>query len=115
MANIHNRKIFLDRRRELRQNSTPEELLLWQCLRGKNLGFKFYRQHSIGNYIVDFYCAEKHLIIELDGEQHKDLIEYDTERSFYLQSLGNKIIRFWNNELRQNLTYILNEIRRNLD
>ena len=83
--------------RALRKNMTKEEALLWyQCLcRGK---FRFRRQYVIGNYIVDFYCHQAKLVIELDGSQHCDPkeIEYDKNRTAYLESLGLKVVRFSN-------------------
>jgi very-short-patch-repair endonuclease len=74
-------------------------------LRRNQLGYKFRRQHSIGKYIVDFYCPEKKLIIELDGWQHKEENQkrYDKERSEYMKKLGFNILRFWNNEVNNNL------------
>ena len=71
---IHNNKTLADRRKELRNNATPQEAILWQHLKDSNFGCKFRRQHSIGPYIVDFYCPSKKLIIELDGSQHGRLL-----------------------------------------
>ncbi|HEY0029441.1 MAG TPA: DUF559 domain-containing protein [Bacteroidia bacterium] len=66
---VHNKKSLLEIRRALRKEATPAEYILWQHIRnGKLSGLKFKRQHSIGNYIVDFYCASKRLIIELDAK-----------------------------------------------
>lgn len=73
------------------------------------MGFKFRRQHSIGKYIVDFYCPERKLIIELDGSQHIDN-PYDTERTRYLNKLGFKVLRFWDNEINNNLESVLMKI-----
>jgi very-short-patch-repair endonuclease len=98
---IHNNEIFIERRRELRQNQTPSEKKLWWYLRGQKLGAKFKRQHSIGGYILDFYCPEKKLIIELDGEVHnsEEAREYDTVRDKYFIELGYKVLRFKNEEV----------------
>lgn len=74
------------------------------------MSYRFRRQHSIGYYIIDFYCAEKKLVIEVDGSQHKENEEYDTERSHYLESLNLKVLRFWNNEINDNLTGVLLKI-----
>ena len=99
-----NNKIQLAR--NLRKNSTKQELILWKLLRNygmKNLKFK--RQYPIGNYIVDFICKEKWLIIELDGGQHNepDNILYDEERTNYLNSRGYRVLRFWNTDIDKNL------------
>jgi very-short-patch-repair endonuclease len=76
---IHNRPALKSRRKELRRNSTPAEKLLWTMLQHSNLeGYKFRRQHSVGAYILDFYCSSKKLAVELDGESHftEDATEY---------------------------------------
>ncbi|NTW76127.1 MAG: endonuclease domain-containing protein, partial [Candidatus Moranbacteria bacterium] len=78
----------------LRKSSTPQEIILWSRLRRIALGFKFRRQHSISPYVVDFYCPEKKLVIELDGWQHGKKCEYDAERTVYLESLGLSVLRF---------------------
>ncbi len=80
-------------------------------LRRKNFIYKFKRQHSIGNYIVDFYCPTKKLIIELDGSQHLENKDYDKERRWYFESLGIKEIRFWNSEIDNNLKEIMDKTR----
>lgn len=73
---------------------------MWSYLRSNRLGgYKFYRQFSIGEFIVDFYCHSKKLAIELDGEMHKNHVEYDNNRSVFLANNGINIIRFWNNEV----------------
>ena len=83
----------------LRKNTTQAEAELWKYLRRKQMGVKFRRQHALGNYIVDFCCVEKKLIVELDGSQHLDLQEYDKIRTEYLESLGYRVTRFWNNQV----------------
>ena len=86
--------------RQLRKGPTPAERKLWAYLRGNKLkGVNFRRQHAIGNYIGDFVSVKKKLVIELDGSQHLEQEEYDIERTKYLESLGYKIIRFWNNQV----------------
>ena len=98
--------------RNLRKNQTDAERLLWQHLRNRQmLGQKFRRQFSIDTYIVDFVCLEVKLIVELDGGQHAEQIEYDHRRTEQLQKRGFKIIRFWNNEVLQNTTGVLEAIR----
>ena len=84
---------------ELRKELTPAERKLWTIIRNDQLGFNFRRQHAIGNFIPDFVCIEKKLIIELDGSQHLEQEEYDKERTQYLESQGYKVIRFWNNDV----------------
>jgi len=111
MPILHNHPILKPRRVELRKNQTPQEVILWAHLRGTQLGFKFKRQHSIGPYILDFYCPDKKLAIELDGAQHLDNKEYDQERDNYLLVLGIQTIRFWNSEIDGNIEKALNRIR----
>ena len=98
MRTIHNIKSLLSRRKELRNKSASEEILLWLRLKNSQLGFKFRRQHSIGGYITDFYCPEKKLVIEIDGPQHskKENEEYDKIRSDYFAGLNIKVLRFTN-------------------
>ena len=92
---------------------TPQELKLWGILRNrkfKNLTFK--RQYPIGDYIVDFICKEKWLIIEIDGGQHNtpDAIEYDRIRTEYLNNRGFNVIRFWNNDIDNNIDGVFSVI-----
>lgn len=101
-------------RKNLRNNPTPQELILWSKLKQKQFGYKFRRQHSFGKYIVDFYCKEKKLIIELDGWQHQEQEKYDTERGKYLERQGLKVLRFWNNEINTNLDGVLLKIMEHL-
>ena len=114
MNHIHNQKHLQNRRKELRHNATSFEKTLWQYLRKKQLGYLFYRQHSIGPYIVDFYCPGKRIIIELDGNQHKHTQEYDIERQYFLESLNHIVLRFWNNEISSNIDHVLLTIRKYL-
>lgn len=95
---------------------TDAEALLWCRLRNRQLfGHKFRRQQPIGKYIADFYCPEAKLIIELDGHEHANQIEYDAERSTWLQALGYAVIRFWNGDVLRNLSGVLEEIARVID
>lgn len=107
---VHNDPKFKQRRKELRKNETKEEKFLWANLRRKNLGYKFTRQYSVGPYILDFYCVEKQLAIELDGFQHINNKDYDQERDNYLSVNGVKTIRFWNNEISDNIDVSLDKI-----
>ena len=99
--------------RILRQKQTPWEAKLWKYLRANGLGVKFKRQVRLGNYFVDFYCASRRLIIELDGGHHSESIIslHDSSRQQYLEKEGYKVLRFWNNELDQNLAGVLEVIR----
>lgn len=93
-------KTFKQRSRILRKNATDAERHLWYELKNRQLAkFKFRRQYVIGQYIVDFICLDKKLIIELDGGQHCDQFKYDQKRDLFLQDNGYRILRFWNNAI----------------
>lgn len=112
--NIHTRKYLETYRKELRNNSTISEKRLWKFLQKSQLGGrKFRRQQSIGNYIVDFYCASEKLIIELDGNIHENPVnqQYDFKRSEFLESLENKVIRFKNDEIKNSIELVLERIK----
>ena len=99
------------RSRELRKRLTPAEQKLWRILRNRNLGnFKFRRQHPIGSFITDFYCAEVKLIIEVDGGVHVDQEEYDNDRTAWLKERGYQVIRFQNKDVMTNLDQVAQEI-----
>ena len=107
---IRNDPKFRKRRKELRQNQTEAEKLLWSQLRNKRFcGVKFFRQYSIGPYILDFYSPTFRLAIELDGGRHseQEQQEYDENRSEYLKVHDMEVIRFWNNEVMQNMEEVL--------
>jgi very-short-patch-repair endonuclease len=107
-------EIALARRRELRTWSTDAEQTLWRCLRAERLeGVKFRRQHSVGPYIVDFFCAEHALAVELDGGQHySDLGKArDERRTRYLEACGIRVVRFGDTEVFEDLTGVLEAIR----
>ncbi|MBT3389953.1 MAG: endonuclease domain-containing protein [Chloroflexi bacterium] len=88
----------------LRQATTPAERKLWAQLRGRKLrNVKFRRQHAIGNYIVDFCAVQEKLVIELDGSQHLDQVEYDQERTATLEQQGYRVLRFWNAQVMKNI------------
>lgn len=88
--------VFTTRARELRQNATWSEKKLWKQIRNSRLGYKFRRQHVIGRYIVDFYCHELKLIIELDGMTHNDskIFERDMRREEVLKNAGYHVLRY---------------------
>jgi very-short-patch-repair endonuclease len=108
---IHTDRLFKARRKELRNTATPHEVKLWKYLKGKNLGYKFQRQHSIGSYIVDFYCPCKRLIIEVDGSQHEENKEYDVQRTKFFEAQGYRVLRFWNNEISTQIFSVLEKIQ----
>jgi very-short-patch-repair endonuclease len=117
-APLHNRKYLKKYRKELRNNLTPAEAELWNHLKSKQLaGRKFRRQHSIGNYIVDFYCPQEKLIIELEGEVHNDVIrhDYDQERKNDLESLGYTVLVFENKEVFKDIENLLTTVRRSFN
>lgn len=100
--------------RKLRKNATFQERKIWNILKNNKLGFKFRRQFVIDNkYVADFVCLEKRLIIEIDGGQHNKPFA-DVDRTFYLEQQKFKIIRFWNNEINNNIDgcieFLLNEL-----
>jgi very-short-patch-repair endonuclease len=92
---------------QLRKKSTPAERKLWSRIRDDQLGVTFRRQHAVGNYIPDYCSPKAKLIIELDGSQHLEQEEYDEERTKYLESLGYKVIRFWNNDVMKNIDSVI--------
>ena len=114
------RKIFdkistLEKRRNLKKNQTETEILIWNELRARRFNdIKFRRQYGVGEYILDFYSPQLKLAIEIDGNQHykKENLEYDKVRTKYLNNLGIKVIRFKNIEVLNNLTGVLEEIKK---
>jgi very-short-patch-repair endonuclease len=99
--------------KNLRKNATRVETILWSQLRARQIeGAKFRRQQPIDEFIVDFVCFEKKLIIELDGGQHAQACAEDQERDNQLSGKGYTVLRFWNNEVVENLTGVLEVIRR---
>jgi very-short-patch-repair endonuclease len=93
---------------------TDVERLLWQALRGKQLnGHRFRRQHPIGCYIADFACIEQQLVIELDGGQHQEQIAYDERRTASLLAKAWRVLRFWNNDVVDNMEGVLSMIAEN--
>ena len=97
---------------KLRKRPTNAEMLLWKYLRLRQMaGLKFRRQQPIDNYIVDFVCFENRIIIEIDGGQHAEDGKKDIERDSYLKKHGFKVLRFWNNEVMNNIIEVLETIR----
>jgi very-short-patch-repair endonuclease len=98
--------------RNLRKTQTIAEDLLWRILRGRQFAaHKFRRQRVLGPYIADFVCLKQRLIIELDGNQHLANVEYDKIRTAYLESMGFHVLRFWNNQVLDELNLVLSTIR----
>jgi very-short-patch-repair endonuclease len=104
-------KVLLERARELRKEETPAEKILWECLRNRRfLNTKFRRQHHIDRYIVDFYCHEKLLVIELDGSIHTNQEAEDYIRENWLQSNHFTVIRFSNEQIFNDVELVLHTI-----
>jgi very-short-patch-repair endonuclease len=103
---------ILTNAKTLRTNQTEAEQRLWYHLRAHRfMDLKFKRQKPIGRYIVDFVCVEQQLIVELDGGQHAEQLEYDRRRDAWLRGQGYTVLRFWNNEVMQQLEGVLEKIR----
>jgi len=102
--------------RALRRNMTDAERLLWSRLRMGQLGFRFRRQHPIAPYVIDFYCIERRLAIELDGGQHNESagIASDRHRSARLRTQGIQTLRFWDNDVLNNIDGVLQIILESL-
>ncbi len=105
----------LARARQLRRSSTEAEKLLWSRLRDRRLeGFKFRRQVWVGSFVADFLCREAKLVVEVDGAQHAEQASYDSARSEALANAGFSVIRFWNNEVENDIDAVLEAIRAEL-
>lgn len=112
-------KIF-GRAKQLHRNMSPAEAKLWKHLRAHRMGDVHFRNHTcpggrcqghaIGNYIVDFCAPRKKLIVELDGSQHLEQKEYDDERTRFFEARGYKVLRFWNNDVMNNIDDVLKAI-----
>lgn len=93
---------------------TPQEQKLWKIIRNRQFfNYRFRRQFPIGNYIVDFINREKNIIIEIDGGQHNQTkdIEYDNNRTKFLEQNGYKVIRFWNNDIDSNIEGVYEKLK----
>lgn len=114
---INNLKHLKTTRQELRNNPTKAEQFLWNFLKGKQLkNTKFRRQHSIGNFIIDFYCAEMKLAIEIDGDIHEkaEIKQNDKEKTETLNFYHIRILRFTNKEIFDNVNQVLKTIEENI-
>jgi len=113
MEFLRNDPTLKQRRRELRRNQTEAEKTLWVHLRKKQFySMKFFRQYSIGPYMLDFYCPTMKLAVELDGGQHNlcENKEYESVRSEYLKAQGVEVMRFWNHEVLLDMESVLSEL-----
>jgi very-short-patch-repair endonuclease len=112
---INNRNELKEKRKLLRNNLTPAEATLWKLLQKNQLGKKFRRQHSVGPYILDFYCPSEKLAIELDGKDHYKESGYirDAKRTEYLEQFGIRVIRFENDEVFKATDALLESIKNN--
>jgi len=99
------------RARQPRSNQTDAEGKLWARLRARQLcGAKFRRQHAIGPFITDFCCVERGLVIELDGGHHTERVKADRVRTAFIEQHGYRVLRFWDNEVLQNMESVLEQI-----
>ena len=94
----------------LRREPTTAESKLWSRLRGDKLDVNFRRQHAIGLYITDFCCVKKKLVLELDGSQHLAQEQYDVERTAFLRDQGYTVLRFWNNQVMNDIDGVIGAI-----
>ncbi|WP_434353477.1 endonuclease domain-containing protein [Psychrobacter sp. HD31] len=110
---VFNKKDQKSKRKQLRNNATSPEQILWQYLKGKQLGVKFRRQSGIDEYIVDFFSPEIKLAIEIDGESHfnDEAKQYDELRTEFINSLNIEVIRFTNKDVTQNIMGVCQAIR----
>lgn len=110
---LYNNSNFKSRRRLLRMDQTNAERKLWRLLRNKQIaGLKFFRQYSVGPYILDFYCPKRRLAVELDGNQHGEIDHrlYDQERTKYLAGHNVKVLRFWNDDINKNMAVVWEKV-----
>jgi len=113
MKFLHNDPTLKDRRRELRRNQTEAEKAFWTHVRNSQFhGMRFFRQYSVGPYILDFYCPASKLAVELDGGQHnqQENMEYDAVRSEFLDANGIDVLRFWNHDVLLDIESVLEKL-----
>ncbi|WP_420336079.1 endonuclease domain-containing protein [Roseibium sp.] len=104
------------RAKSLRRRATEAETRLWQCLRNRQLGgWKFRRQFPVDRFIADFACMDARLIVELDGSQHVENAQADAERTKILDNCGFKVVRYWNADVLQNTSNVLEDILAHLE
>lgn len=114
MSRFYNLPQLKEVRRRLRHDRSPAEHILWRFLKGRQLlGLKFRRQQSIGNYVVDFYCPAKHIVVEVDGDSHFDELQkqYDVVREEFFQQLGIRTFSFRNDEVTHDTLNVIERLR----
>lgn len=100
---------------EFRKEMTEAEAIFWNRVRNRNLcGKKFRREHPLFKFIVDFYCPEKKLVVEIDGKIHDFQKEYDERRTYELEKFGIKVLRFANEDILNNIENVLEEVKKHL-
>lgn len=104
-------KLLIPRAKEMRSNMTDAEKIVWEAIRNNKLEFKFRRQHIIGQFIVDFVCLSKMVVVEIDGNSHLETAEYDEGRTEELQKLGFEVVRFSNDEVYANVNAVASSIK----
>lgn len=116
MASSDRYELLKEFAKENKKFPTEAESLLWQHIRSKQLWFKFNRQHIVGDYIVDFICIERNLVIEVDGGYHSEYeqMERDECRTEHLEKMGLRVIRFSNEDIFNNIEEVLDSIRKEL-
>lgn len=117
MGIVYNRLKDKEKRQHLRNNATKAEKKLWEHIRGRSLdGYKFRRQYGVDHFVVDFYCPDLKLAIEVDGGSHLEdgAEEYDKYRQDYIEQFGIHFLRFYNNEIFEDLYGVLQKIRREM-
>ncbi len=107
---IHYNPTLKEKARHLRNKCTLSETLLWSEIRRKSLGYEFHRQVAIDEFIVDFYCHELRLAIEVDGSSHEGKYEYDLQRQKRLESFGVIFIRFENTDVKRNMKDVIRNL-----
>ena len=117
MTEIFNRSDKTKSRQRLRNNASEPEKRIWYYIRNQQLGIRFRRQVSIGNYIVDFYCPIQALVVEIDGDSHfsDNARTYDRDRTAYFKKLGLRVLRFTNLEVMQNIEGVILKIKSETD
>lgn len=108
----HNPPALIQHARDMRHEPSKAENVLWQVLRNRQMcGLKFRRQHVLASFILDFYCVETKLVIEVDGDSHAEQVEYDQQRTAWLESQGCRVIRFTNFDVLENLSGVIETIQ----
>ena len=112
-AKIPYRRDLRQKSRALRKSGTLGEVLLWGAVRARRLGYQFRRQVPLGNYIVDFLCHERSLVVEIDGgtHDHEDQVRYDERRKAWLEEIGLRVLRFSELEVRKNIDGVVETLR----